>query len=167
MRGRSRQSSTGRKEKVIHYTTQKILKFLPDILVEYVQNDYPRHARDKDVIMYIYVVDQNEHLLGIVDLKDLLRADDKAPLRDVMVENVISIPTDSYPQGGSTGVRPVRVPGPSGGGRGEPPRGGNSVPGCDESHASLRRVNPAQEQPVSGFSDHNIFSPSKVLSMTV
>ena len=56
-------------EKVLHYTTQKILKFPPDTTVEYVQNDYPRHARDKDVIMYIYVVDDKEHLLGVIDLK--------------------------------------------------------------------------------------------------
>ena len=82
-------------EKVIHYTTQKILKFPPDTVVEYVQNDYPRHARDKDVIMYIYVVDGQDHLLGVVDLKELLQADDKAFLRDVMVENVITLSTGS------------------------------------------------------------------------
>ena len=82
-------------EKVIHYTTQKILKFPPDTIVEYVQNDYPRHARDKDVIMYIYVVDEQDHLLGVVDLKELLQADDKAFLRDVMVENVITLSTGS------------------------------------------------------------------------
>jgi Mg/Co/Ni transporter MgtE len=82
-------------EKVIHYTTQKILKFSPDTLVEYVQNDYPKHARDKDVIMYIYVVDNLDHLLGVVDLKEILQADDKAPLRDVMVENVITLSTES------------------------------------------------------------------------
>jgi CBS domain-containing protein len=80
-------------EKVIHYTTQKILKFPPETTVEYVQNDYPRHARDKDVIMYIYIVDENEHLLGVVDLKELLKADDKAFLKDVMVENVITLST--------------------------------------------------------------------------
>ena len=80
-------------EKVIHYTTQKILKFPPETTVEYVQNDYPRHARDKDVIMYIYIIDENEHLLGVVDLKELLKADDKAFLKDVMVENVITLST--------------------------------------------------------------------------
>src|SRR5208283_1036240 len=37
-------------ETVIHYATQKFLKFLPETLVEYVQNDYPNHARGKDVI---------------------------------------------------------------------------------------------------------------------
>ncbi|MGA2161009.1 MAG: CBS domain-containing protein [Methanoregula sp.] len=78
-------------EKVIHYTTQKILKFLPDTVVEYVQNDYPRHARGKDVVMYIYVVDGSDRLLGVVDLKELLRADDKAPLSAIMTENVIAL----------------------------------------------------------------------------
>jgi magnesium transporter len=82
-------------EKVIHYTTQKILKFPQDTTVEYVQNDYPRHARDKDVIMYIYVVDENDHLLGVIDLKELLQADDKAYLRDIMIENVITLNIES------------------------------------------------------------------------
>jgi len=82
-------------EKVIHYTTQKILKFLPETLVEYVQNDYPNHARGKDVIMYIYVVDAQNHLLGVVDLKDILIADDKAPLSAIMSENVISVNAES------------------------------------------------------------------------
>jgi Mg/Co/Ni transporter MgtE len=82
-------------EKVAHYTTPKILKFSPDTVVEYVQNDYPRHARDKDVIMYIYIVDETDHLLGVTDLKELLQADDKALLKDIMAENVISLQTGS------------------------------------------------------------------------
>jgi predicted transcriptional regulator len=86
---------TKQEEKVIHYTTQKILKFSPETLVEYVQNDYPRHARDKDVIMYIYVVDSEDTLLGVIDLKELLQADDRALLKDIMVENVISLNTKS------------------------------------------------------------------------
>jgi magnesium transporter len=82
-------------EKVLHYTTQKILKFSPETIVEYVQNDYPRHARDKDVIMYIYVVGEGDTLLGVIDLKELLQADDRALLKDIMVENVITLNTES------------------------------------------------------------------------
>ncbi len=82
-------------EKVIHYTTQKILTFSPDTLVEYVQNDYPRHARGKDVVMYIYVVDSENRLLGVIDLKELLSADDKAPLSAIMTENVIGLEAGS------------------------------------------------------------------------
>jgi magnesium transporter len=82
-------------EKVIHYTTQKFLKFSPETTVEYVQNGYPRLARGKDVIMYIYVTDDRDILLGVIDLKELLQADDRAILKDIMVENVISLPADS------------------------------------------------------------------------
>lgn len=82
-------------EKVIHYTTQKILKFSPETTVEYVQNDYPRHAKGKDVIMYVYVVDGEDTLLGVIDLKELLQADDRALLKEIMVENVISLNTES------------------------------------------------------------------------
>jgi magnesium transporter len=82
-------------EKVLNYTTQKILKFSPETVVEYVQNDYPRHARDKDVIMYVYVVDAQDTLLGVIDLKELLQADDRALLKDIMVEKVISLNTES------------------------------------------------------------------------
>ena len=82
-------------ERVINLTTQKILKFSPDTIVELVQNDFPRYARDKDVIMYVYVVDEQETLLGVIDLKELLKADDRMHLRDIMIENVISLSTDS------------------------------------------------------------------------
>ncbi|WP_321506239.1 magnesium transporter MgtE N-terminal domain-containing protein [uncultured Methanoregula sp.] len=82
-------------EKVIHYTTQKILKFLPETTVGYIENDYPRHARGKDVIMYIYVAEKDDTLLGVIDLKELLQADDQALLKDIMIENVISLSTES------------------------------------------------------------------------
>jgi magnesium transporter len=82
-------------EKVINYTTRKFLKFAQETTVEYVQNDYPRHARDKDVIMYIYVVDDQEVLVGVIDLKELLQADDRALLKDIMIENVITLNTES------------------------------------------------------------------------
>ena len=61
-------------EKVTHYTMQKILRFPPDTRIGYVQNNYPKHAREKDVIMYIYVVDEPGVLPGVIDLKELLQA---------------------------------------------------------------------------------------------
>jgi len=82
-------------EKVINYTPRKFLKFSPETTAGYVENDYPRHARGKDVIMYIYVVGTEDTLLGVIDLKDLLQADDKALLGDIMIENVITLSTES------------------------------------------------------------------------
>jgi magnesium transporter len=45
--------------------------------------------------MYVYVTSDQDVLLGVIDLKELLKADDKALLKDVMVENVISLSTES------------------------------------------------------------------------
>ncbi len=45
--------------------------------------------------MYIYVVDAQDTLLGVIDLKELLQADDRALLKDIMIQNVISLNTTS------------------------------------------------------------------------
>ena len=45
--------------------------------------------------MYIYVVDDQDVLIGVIDLKELLQADDRALLKDIMIENVISLNTES------------------------------------------------------------------------
>ena len=47
------------------------------------------------MIMYIYVVDGEDTLLGVIDLKELLQADDRALLKDIMVENVITLNTEN------------------------------------------------------------------------
>jgi magnesium transporter len=45
--------------------------------------------------MYIYVVSEQDTLLGVIDLKELLQADDQALLKDIMIENVICLSTES------------------------------------------------------------------------
>ena len=45
--------------------------------------------------MYIYVLDEAKHLLGVIDIKELLLADDKATLKDIMEENVHTLEPDS------------------------------------------------------------------------
>jgi magnesium transporter len=82
-------------EKVINFTTAKILKFPPDKTVGEAQNEYDRAAKGKDVIMYLYVVDSVDTLLGVIDIKELLLAPDNAPLKDVMMDAVISLKPES------------------------------------------------------------------------
>lgn len=82
-------------EHVIHYTTQKFLKYAPDETVEEALNDYPRAAKGKDVVMYLYIVDEADTLLGVLDVKELLQADEPRHLRGIMIENVISLHSDS------------------------------------------------------------------------
>jgi magnesium transporter len=68
---------------------------LPEETVESVQNGYPKLAKDKDEITYLYVVDREDKLQGVIDVKELLIADDKALLKDIMVNDVISLKKES------------------------------------------------------------------------
>jgi len=78
-------------ETVLNYATSKFIKVSPDITAEQALADFPKTAKDKDVIMYLYVCDPDGKLLGVVDLREVLKADDKALLKDIMTTMVISL----------------------------------------------------------------------------
>ncbi len=78
-------------EQAVHYATSKFIKIPPDRTTDEVQRDYPKLAKGKDIVMYLYVVDEEDKLLGVMDIKELLSAADDARLRDVMVTNVFSL----------------------------------------------------------------------------
>ena len=82
-------------ENILDFATQEYVSFPPDYTVERAQDEYRTAAKGKDVIMYIYVLDQKKRLLGVIDLKELLLADDKALLKDIMEEHVHSLDPDS------------------------------------------------------------------------
>jgi magnesium transporter len=82
-------------ESIQNIATEKYLRISPEETVESVQNGYPKLAKDKDEIMYLYVADNEDKLLGVIDVKELLKADDKALLKDIMVKNVISLKKES------------------------------------------------------------------------
>jgi magnesium transporter len=83
------------RENIQSIATEKYLRVSPEETVGSVQNGYPKLAKDKDEIMYLYVVDKEDKLLGVIDVKELLKADDKALLKDIMVKNVISLKKES------------------------------------------------------------------------
>lgn len=82
-------------ESILNYTTTKFIMLPPDAEVGAVQDEYPRLAKDKDVIMYLYIVDDSDILRGIVDIKELLQADDNATLLDIMVYDLITLTPES------------------------------------------------------------------------
>jgi CBS domain-containing protein len=84
-----------RQDTILNLTTQKYLKAQPDETVETVQDEYPKRAKGKDEIMYIHVTDGDNKLLGIIDVKELLQADDEALLKDIMNKNVITLKKES------------------------------------------------------------------------
>jgi Mg/Co/Ni transporter MgtE len=44
-----------------------------------------------DVVMYFYVVNEADKLLGVIDIKELFMAEDDAALSNLMAENVIHL----------------------------------------------------------------------------
>ncbi len=82
-------------ENIQNITTEKYLRVSPEETVEAAQNGYPKLAKGKDEIMYLYVTDQDDRLLGVIDLKELLKANDTALLKDIMVKNVIALKKES------------------------------------------------------------------------
>jgi magnesium transporter len=82
-------------EKAINYATSRFIRAPGDRTTDEIQNDYPKLAKGMMVVMYFYVVDENDKLLGVLDIKELLEAPDEALLQDVMITNVIALGPNS------------------------------------------------------------------------
>ena len=82
-------------EKIANFTTTRFIRFPPGKAVKDARREYQRLAKGKVVIMYLYVVDEAGKLLGVIDIKELLQADDAALLKDIMIKEVIALKPDS------------------------------------------------------------------------
>lgn len=78
-------------ENILLYATQEFIKLPPITLACDVIDDYRRLARGKEVIMYVYVVDANDTLLGVTDVRELIMADDDQTLAEIMIDNVMCL----------------------------------------------------------------------------
>jgi len=82
-------------QKIINFSTSEFIKLPPDTAVSQVLLQYREIAKDKDEIMYLYVVDEKDTLLGVVDLKEVLKANLSDKLADIMTTNVIDLSPES------------------------------------------------------------------------
>jgi Mg/Co/Ni transporter MgtE len=57
----------------------------------YLIDDYRRLARDKEVIMYVYVIDAENTLCGVVDIRELIMAEKDQTLDQIKTDHVISL----------------------------------------------------------------------------
>ncbi len=53
---------------------------------------------DAESVYYVYVIDEEEHLLGVLSLRDLIVAKPDTKIRDFMIKNVISVRLDAGPR---------------------------------------------------------------------
>lgn len=82
-------------ESITNLSTESFLKFSPVETVGQVLKEYRKTAKDKDVIMYLYIVDESDILLGVIDIKEMLQASDETYLKEIMTDNVIALDEDS------------------------------------------------------------------------
>lgn len=80
---------------ILTFATTKFLKCSQGMTAEETMRFFRHHARGMDVVMYFYIVDEKDKLLGVLDIKELLIADPTCTLRELMVENVISLNSES------------------------------------------------------------------------
>jgi len=53
-----------------------------------------QEAEDVEMVFYLYVTDEHNHLVGVLSLRQLLTVSPSTVLRDVMIRDVISVRTD-------------------------------------------------------------------------
>ena len=78
-------------EKIINFSTSQFIKVLSSASAEEVLEDYRNIAKDKDEIMYLCIVDREDTLLGVADMKEVLQADPDLSMEDIMTTTVISL----------------------------------------------------------------------------
>jgi Mg/Co/Ni transporter MgtE len=79
--------------------TTEFLDFSPDMTIDQTMTDIRLLVPDVEFIYYIYVVDENDHLLGVVTLKKLLTSPLFKTLKEVMTQNVKSVHFDTGRKG--------------------------------------------------------------------
>lgn len=81
-------------ENILLYATQDFIKQSPIALAKDIIENYRQLARGKEVIMYVYVVDESDTLLGVIDMRELIMAENDQTLAEIMTDNVISLNPD-------------------------------------------------------------------------
>jgi magnesium transporter len=74
--------------------TTSYLSFRPQTTIREALEEFRREAADVDLVYYVYVTDEEEHLLGVISLRDLILADADQKLGDIMDERVVSVKLD-------------------------------------------------------------------------
>lgn len=82
-------------EKILDFATLGFIKVHPTDIVAQAHDLYRLEAKGKDVIMYFYVVDENDKLLGVADIRDVLQANDNTQMKDIMDKRLTALKPQS------------------------------------------------------------------------
>lgn len=74
--------------------TTEVLALAQDLTVEDALNYLREHSEHLEMIYYLYIVDAERHLIGIVSLRELVVAAPGTHLQELMDTNIIKVPAD-------------------------------------------------------------------------
>jgi magnesium transporter len=74
--------------------TTSYLSFRPSTTVGEALEKFRQEAEDIDLVYYVYVTNEENLLLGVISLRDLILADSKKRLEEIMDDRVISVKLD-------------------------------------------------------------------------
>lgn len=74
--------------------TTAYLSLSPEVTVDTAIARLKAEASNLDIMDYIYIVDEEENLQGVVSIRDLLMAQSHQPLSDIQVPRVVSVNLD-------------------------------------------------------------------------
>ncbi|HEV2662885.1 MAG TPA: magnesium transporter, partial [Ktedonobacteraceae bacterium] len=75
--------------------TNEILALAQDATVEDALAYLRQNSVHLEMVYYLYIKDEEEHLMGVVSLRQLVTADPATPLRDLMDRDVIKVQVDT------------------------------------------------------------------------
>lgn len=75
--------------------TNVFIAYPPEITVKEAMDRFKRDAEEVETLYYIYIVDENERLVGVVSLRDLLLSNLSAKLSDIMATKLKSVTPDT------------------------------------------------------------------------
>lgn len=82
-------------EKIINFATSHYFRFLPEMKVQEALDEFHNKAKDNDVIMYLYIVNDKNCLIGVVDIRELLQAPPEVDLGEIMTSHIIGLTPES------------------------------------------------------------------------
>jgi magnesium transporter len=76
---------------IVHFATTHVITFPPEATIRQVLDDYRVVAKDADVVMYVYVLDADRRLIGVLDIKEIMQAEPDDRLAEVMTTNLVTL----------------------------------------------------------------------------
>ncbi len=74
--------------------TTELVAFAADRTVQDAFEELRRVSREAEIIYYVYVVDSQERLVGVLSLRDLILAEPLTKLEEIMIRDVVTVNVD-------------------------------------------------------------------------